>query len=112
TDIDMPSSATHLLGRPQATYGTAVNYTLNDAWSFNVNYLRVDERFAVSRYSGEGVEEILDAYNRFDANVRLNINPNTQLGFTLENLADETYYTDIGFAAAGRSAKVNLKLHF
>lgn len=112
TDIDMPNSETHLLGRPQATYGTAVNYTLNDYWSFNVNYLRVDERFAVSRYTGVGVEETLDAYHRFDANVRWNINPNTQLGLTLENLADETYYTDIGFPATGRSAKVNLKLSF
>jgi vitamin B12 transporter len=112
TDIDMPDSSTHLLGRPQATYGTAIHYAPNASWSFNLNYLRVDERFAVSRYSGEGAEEILDAYNRFDANLSWNINSNTQLGLTLENLADEKYYTDIGFAAAGRSAKVNLKLHF
>lgn len=112
TDIDMPSSATHLLGRPQATYGSALHYTLNNAWSFNLNYLRVDERFAVSLYTGTGVEETLEAYNRIDANARWNINPNTQLGFTLENLADETYYTDIGFPAAGRLAKLNLRLSF
>nr|WP_244904542.1 TonB-dependent receptor [Cellvibrio mixtus] len=111
-DIDMPSSTTHLLGRPQATYGSALYYTLNDAWSFNLNYLRVDERFAVSRYTGVGVEEILDAYNRIDANIRWNINTNTQLGLTLENLADETYYTDIGFPAPGRLAKLNLRLSF
>lgn len=112
TDIDMPSSATHLLGRPQATYGTALYYTLNNAWSFNVNYQRVDERFAVSRYTGTGVEEILTAYDRIDANARWNINANTQLGLTLENLADETYYTDIGFPSAGRLAKLNLRLSF
>lgn len=112
TDIDMPSSATHLLGRPQATYSSALHYTLNNAWSFNLNYLRVDERFAVSLYTGTGVEETLAAYNRIDANARWNINPNTQLGLTLENLADETYYTDIGFPAAGRLAKLNLRLDF
>lgn len=111
-DIDMPSSETHLLGRPQATYGSAFYYTPNNAWSLNLNYLRVDERFAVSRYSGTGVEEILDAYNRIDANIRWNINSNTQLGLTLENLADETYYTDIGFPATGRLAKLNLRLNF
>jgi vitamin B12 transporter len=111
-DIDMPNSATHLLGRPQATYGTALNYVLNDAWSFNVNYLRVDERFAVSRHTGDGVEEILSPYNRLDANAHWNINTNTQLGLTLENLADETYYTDIGFPASGRLAKLNVRLTF
>ncbi len=110
-DIDMPSD-THLLGRPQSIYGSAFYYIPNDIWSFNVNYLRVDERFAVSRHTGVGVEEILDAYNRIDANVRWAINPNTQLGLTLENLADEDYYTDIGFPAAGASAKLNLKLTF
>lgn len=110
-DIDMPSD-THLLGRPQSIYGSAFYYIPNDIWSFNVNYLRVDERFAVSRHTGVGVEEILDAYNRINANVRWTINPNTQLGLTLENLADEDYYTDIGFPAAGASAKVNLKLTF
>lgn len=111
-DIDMPSSTTHLLGRPQATYGSALYYTLNNAWSFDVNYLHVDERFAVSRYTGVGVEETLDAYNRIDANVRWNINTNTQLGLTLENLANEKYYTDIGFHSAGSTAKLNLRLNF
>ncbi len=111
-DIDMPSSTTHLLGRPQSTYGTALYYTLNNAWAFNLNYLRVDERFAVSRYTGTGVEETLDAYSRIDANIRWTINANTQLGLSLENLADETYYTDIGFPAAGRLAKLNLRLSF
>lgn len=111
-DIDMPNSETHLLGRPQATYGTTINYTPNDAWSFNLNYLRVDERFAVSRYTGSGVEEILSAYNRFDASAHWKLDSQIQLGLSLENLADENYYTDIGFPAAGRSAKINVKLNF
>jgi len=112
TDIDMRSSDNHLLGRPQVTYGTSINYALNEAWSFNAHYLRVDDRFAVSRYTGSDVEEILDAYNRVDASVHWQLNAQTKLGLSLENLADEDYYTDIGFPAAGRSAKLNLQLNF
>jgi vitamin B12 transporter len=111
-DIDMPSSETHLLGRPQTTYGTALHYIANEAWSFNLNYLWIDERFAVSRYTGVGVEEKLDTYNRFDASVQWQINSLTQLGLSLENLTDENYYTDIGFPAAGTGAKLNLKISF
>jgi vitamin B12 transporter len=112
TDIDMLSSDNHLLGRPQVTYGTSVNYVLNDDWSFNLNYSRVDDRFAVSRYTGTDAEQILAAYDRLDASARWNINNNTQVGLSLENLTDENYYTDIGFPAAGASAKVNLKISF
>jgi outer membrane cobalamin receptor len=112
TDIDMISSNNHLLGRPQVTYGTSVNYQLNDAWSFNAQYMRVDERFAVSRYTGTDVEQTLAAYNRFDASVHWQLNAQTQLGLSLENLADEDYYTDIGFPASGQLAKLNLRLNF
>jgi outer membrane cobalamin receptor len=112
TDIDMVSSDNHLLGRPQVTYGTSMHYSLNDAWQFNLNYLRVDERFAVSRYTGSDVEQLLDAYNRFDANIQWQVNPLTQLGLSLENLTDENYYTDIGFPSAGASTKINLKIIF
>jgi vitamin B12 transporter len=112
TDIDMLSSDNHLLGRPQVTYGTSVNYVLNNDWSFNLNYSRVDDRFAVSRYTGTDAEQILAAYDRLDASARWNINNNTQVGLSLENLTDENYYTDIGFPAAGASAKVNLKISF
>lgn len=112
TDIDMMSSDNHLLGRPQVAYGTSVNYTLNDAWSFNAQYLRVDERFAVSRYTGADVEQTLAAYNRFDASAHWKLNSQLQLGLSLENLTDENYYTDIGFPAAGTSAKLNLKFSF
>lgn len=112
TDIDMISSNNHLLGRPQVTYGTSVHYALNNDWQFNINYLRVDERFAVSRYTGTDFEQTLAAYDRVDANIQWQLNSMTQLGLSLENLTDETYYTDIGFPAAGASAKLNLKLSF
>lgn len=112
TDIDMLSSDNHLLGRPQVTYGTSVNYALNDAWSFNAQYARVDERFAVSRYTGEDVEEVLDAYNRVDARITWQANAQTKVGLSLENLADENYYTDIGFPAPGRGAKLSMNWEF
>lgn len=112
TDIDMISSDNHLLGRPQVTYGASVHYSLNNAWQFNLNYLRVDERFAVSLYSGDSLEEILGAYDRLDANIQWQASKLIQLGLSLENLTDEEYYTDIGFPAAGASAKVNLKISF
>jgi vitamin B12 transporter len=112
TDIDMQSADSHLLGRPQVTYGSSLHYALNDEWNFNVNYLRVDERFAASLYTGESVEQTLAAYNRLDASVQWKINKLTQLGLSVENLANENYYTDIGFPAAGASAKVNLKISF
>lgn len=112
TDIDMPSSDTHLLGRPQATYGTGIQYRPTEDWAVNLNYLRVDERFAVSRYTGEAVEHILDAYHRVDANLRWTVNPMIRVGLSLENLADEDYDTDIGFPAAGRRAIADLTLSF
>lgn len=112
TDIDMPSSDIHLLGRPQLAYGSSLHYSLNEQWQFNLNYLRVDDRFAVTRYSGADDEQILAAYNRFDASIQWQINTLTQLGLSLENLADENYYTDIGFPAPGTSAKMNLTLRF
>jgi outer membrane cobalamin receptor len=112
TDIDMLSSDNHLLGRPQFTYGTSVNYAFNEAWSFNLQYMRVDDRFAVSRYTGTDVEETLDAYNRFDANVHWQLNAQTRFGLSLENLADEDYYTDIGFPAPGRGGKLSVVMSF
>lgn len=112
TDIDMLSSDNHLLGRPQVTYGTSINYALNDAWSFNAHYMRVDDRFAVSRYTGSDVEEILDSYNRVDASIHWQLNAQTRFGLSLENLADEDYYTDIGFPAAGRSGKLSVVMSF
>jgi vitamin B12 transporter len=112
TDIDMMSSDNHLLGRPQFTYGTSAYYDLNDNWQFNLNFLHVGERFAASLYTGSTVEQVLDTYNRFDASIQWQINKLTQVGLSLENLTDENYYTDIGFPAAGVSAKLNLNVNF
>lgn len=109
TDIDMLSSITTLLGRPQSTYGTSVHYKLDDQWKFDASLARVDERYAVSRHTGSDVQQLLGAYNRLDAGVTWRVIPQLQLGLALENLADEDYDTDIGFPAVGRSAKLNLR---
>jgi vitamin B12 transporter len=109
TDIDMLSSDTTLLGRPQSTYGTSVHYKLDEKWKFNASVSRVDERLAVSRHTGADVQQVLDAYNRLDASATWQLVPKLQLGLALENLTDEVYYTDIGFPAVGRTAKLDLR---
>lgn len=109
TDIDMLSSDTTLLGRPQSTYGTSVHYKLDEAWKFNASFSRVDERYAVSRHTGSDVQQVLGAYNRLDASGSWQLFPQLQLGLALENLTDEGYDTDIGFPAVGRTAKLNLR---
>lgn len=112
TDIDMLSSNTTLLGRPQSTYGTSVHYKLDEVWKFNASFSRVDERFAVSRHTGSDVQQVLDAYSRLDASASWQLIPQLQLGLALENLTDEGDDTDIGFAALGRSGKLNLNFQF
>jgi vitamin B12 transporter len=104
----MISSDNHLLGRPQVTYGASAHYDLNDAWQFNLNYLRVDDRFGASLIDAETVEQVLGAYNRMDANINWQMNTNVRFGLSLENLTDENYYTDVGFPAAGQSAKLSV----
>lgn len=112
TDIDMISSDNHLLGRPQVTYGTSGHYQLNDNWLFNLNYLRVDERFATSLYTGSTVEQVLDAYNRLDASAHWQMNTNVRFSLSLGNLTDENYYTDVGFPATGQSGKLSVAIQF
>lgn len=110
TDIDMLSSNNHLLGRPQTKVGASANYLINNNWKINLNYLWVSSRFAVSRYTNTDVEQTLDAYKRIDTTVSWQINAKTKLDFQLENIADENYYSDIGFPAIGRSALLNFTL--
>jgi vitamin B12 transporter len=98
-DIDVLESDTHLLGRPDVTYGAQVQYQFNSQWTFNLNYLSVDDRFAASQYSGDSVEETLPAYDKLDAGVIWSINENHKLNFKLANAAGENYQTDIGFPA-------------
>lgn len=98
-DIDVLESDTHLLGRPDVTYGAQIQYQFNSQWTLNLNYLSVDDRFAASQYSGDSVEEILPAYDKLDAGVIWSINENHKLNFKLANAAGENYQTDIGFPA-------------
>lgn len=112
TDIDMLSSDNNLLGRPQSTLGSSLHYQPNADWQFNLNYLHVDERFAVSLHDGQGQQQTLDSYNRLDASAYWQFNPHSRLGLNLENLADADYHTDIGFPAPGRLARVSLDIAF
>ncbi len=98
-DIDVLESDTHLLGRPDVTYGAQVQYQLNSQWTLNLNYLSVDDRFAASQYSGDSIEEILPAYDNLNLGAVWSINENHKLNFKLTNAAGENYQTDIGFPA-------------
>jgi len=98
-DIDILKSDTHLLGRPNFTYGAAANYRFNNNWILDLNYLSVGDRFAVSQYSGDSQEEILPQYDRFDASLVWSINENHKLSLKVANLLNESYQTDIGFPA-------------
>jgi outer membrane cobalamin receptor len=92
-------SDTHLLGRPDVTYGAQMQYQFNSQWTFNLNYLSVDDRFAASQYSGDSVEEVLPAYDKLNLGAIWSINDNHKLNFKLTNAAGENYQTDIGFPA-------------
>jgi vitamin B12 transporter len=98
-DIDLLHSDSHLLGRPDVTYGAAADYQLNDQWSFRLNYLSVDDRFAASQYTGDSVEETLPQYDKLDAAATWSINQNHRLTLKVANAFGENYQTDIGFPA-------------
>lgn len=99
-DIDAENP---LMARPEVKAGSSLGYALNDDWQFTLNYLWVDERFATSHYTGTGVLETQDNYNRFDGSVKWQVNSQLQLNLNIENLTDEDYYSDIGFPAIGRA---------
>ena len=101
-----------LMGRPQVKAGTNLGYNLNENWQFRINYLWVDERFATSRYTGEGVMQTLDSYNRVDASAKWIVNSQLTLNLSLENLTDEKYMNDIGFPAIGRTGFISANLNF
>lgn len=98
-DIDLLQSDSHLLGRPDVTYGATADYQFNDNWSFRLNYLSVDDRFAASQYTGDSVEETLPQYDKLDAAATWSINQNHRVTLKVANAFGENYETDIGFPA-------------
>ncbi|KXI28416.1 TonB-dependent receptor plug domain-containing protein [Paraglaciecola hydrolytica] len=105
SDID---SENLLNGRPKLTLGSSVNYVQNTSLSYNLQALWVDERYATSLHTGEAVQQALDSYLRFDANVRYTYDQHWQASLNLTNLTDADYQNDIGFAANGRAFYLNL----
>lgn len=97
-----------LLGRPQFKAGSSLGYTINESWQINANCVWVRERLAVSRYSGDGVMKTLDAYTRLDGSIKWSINPQVNVTISAENLADTTYFNDIGFQALGRTGYIGI----
>jgi outer membrane cobalamin receptor len=101
-------SANTLNGRPKVTVGSGLNYVQNTSLSYNLQALWVDERYATSLHTGEAVQQALDSYVRFDANVRYHYDKHWQAALNLSNLTDTDYQNDIGFAANGRAFYLNL----
>lgn len=99
-DIDLLQSDSHLLGRPDVTYGAAADYQLNDQWSFRLNYLSVDDRFAASQYTGDSVEETLPQYDTLDIATTWSVSQHHRVTLKVANALGEDYQTDIGFPAA------------
>jgi len=98
SDIDAPNP---LNGRPEITLGGSVGYRADDALSYNLQGMWVDERFATSLYTGEVQQQTLDSYVRLDANVQYQYNTSWQLSLQLTNITNSDYQDDIGFAANG-----------
>lgn len=105
TDID---SDNILNGRPKVTLGSGLGYVQNAHFSYNLQALWVDERYATSLYTGEALQQSLDSYMRFDANARYNYNTQWQVALNITNLSDTDYQNDIGFAANGRGFYLSL----
>ena len=105
SDID---SENILNGRPKLTLGSSVNYVQNTSLSYKLQALWVDERYATSLHTGEAMQQALDSYLRFDANVRYTYDQHWQASLNLTNLTDADYQNDIGFAANGRAFYLNL----
>lgn len=97
-----------LNGRPKLTLGSAVDYVQNAKLSYKLQALWVDERYATSLHTGEAVQQALDSYLRFDANVRYTYDAHWQVALNLTNLSDADYQNDIGFAANGRAFYLTL----
>jgi len=101
-----------LMGRPQVKAGANAVYVLNSNWQLNANYVWVDDRLAASRYTGDGVVETLENYNRLDVGAKWAINTHINVYLRLENITDEEYFNDIGFPAVGRSGLVGANISF
>jgi outer membrane receptor protein involved in Fe transport len=109
TDIDAESP---LLGRPRIKAGATATYAPNDHWQFDLSYLWTGHRFEASSYSGDVVNETMDDYDRLDARVKYQINPQLAVSLSVENVAGENYLDDIGFPAVGTTGFVGIDVDF
>ncbi|GAC21862.1 TonB-dependent receptor plug domain-containing protein [Paraglaciecola arctica] len=98
SDIDAPNP---LNGRPKMTLGSSLGYRPEGILSYNFQAIWVDERYATTLYTGDVLQQALDSYVRFDANVQYQYDANWQLSLQLTNITNSDYQDDIGFEANG-----------
>ena len=109
TDIDAESP---LLGRPRLKTGATATYAPDNHWQFDLDYLRTGRRLEASRYTGDVINQTMDAYDRLDAHVKYQPSPQLAISLSLENATDQNDMDDIGFPAPGRTGFLSIDVTF
>lgn len=91
--------------RPAHKHSASVTITPIEGLDITGSYLYVDERkdiyFAPPLYNETAVK--LDAYHKFDMNIRYSLNEMITFTFRGDNLTDEDYEETFGYSTKGRS---------
>jgi vitamin B12 transporter len=111
TEVEQPLS--RLI--PKHKVNTSIDYKLSEKASFGLQYQFVDKRNdAFYNSSTFGTESIsLAAYQLVHANFRLNVIKNRLSLFgTVNNILNEAFQENIGYATRGRNYKLGLNFQF
>jgi vitamin B12 transporter len=111
TEVEQPLS--RLI--PKHKVNTSIDYKLSEKASFGLQYQFVDKRNdAFYNSSTSGTESIsLAAYQLVHANFRLNVIKNRLSLFgTVNNILNEAFQENIGYATRGRNYKLGLNFQF
>jgi outer membrane cobalamin receptor len=112
TDIDVVDTARNLAGRPRWAAGIVAEWRFVPKWSLGVDYEFNDTVFESSRYSGEDIEQTLDAWQRLDATLRWEPRANIEFGVAVSNVLDTDYTQAVGFPSPGRWLRLQGSLNF
>jgi outer membrane receptor protein involved in Fe transport len=108
TDIDAKETSEKLTGRPKWVAGGTVIWEIKTGWRAVIGYHWSAEQYAASRHTGETVTELIDDYHRLDMNISWQPTESFSIGFAVDNLLDEQYYSAIGFPGIGRNARISI----
>jgi vitamin B12 transporter len=97
-----------LAKRAKNSFKFAFDYYGIDSFHFNVNGEYIGTRYDETDSKGEQTGR----YTLFNSVINYSINDKTKLYLKLDNITDKYYQTVDGYATAGRSAYVGLKVSF